>query len=85
MADSNVASLFGSAPPVPTVDAEVVDAIEGLLKMDHDGLIAGFAYATVEVNGNIGTGWKGKADRHRLIHAADYLHYRMLKAEHDDP
>src|SRR5258708_39175259 len=69
MAADNVASLFGSAPPVPTVDAEVVEALEELLRLACDGLPAGFAYATGEVNGNIGPCWEGTGDRHGQIAA----------------
>ncbi len=80
-----VVSLFGSAPPVPHVVPEVVEGLEDILRMARDGLVVGFAYATVEANGNVGTGWRGTADRHRLIHSVDYLHHRMLCAEAEDP
>lgn len=79
-----VVSLFGSAPPVPHVVPEVVAGLEDLLKQARDGLVVGFAYGTVEANGNVGSGWKGTADRHRLIHSVDYLHHRMLCAEAED-
>lgn len=82
---SNVASLFGCAPPVPQVVPDVVERLEKLLSEARDGAIVGLAYVRIASAANVGTGWVGTADRHRLIAGAGILHHRMLtQAAEDD-
>ena len=81
---TNVLSLRGAALPIPQVNREVVETLESLLVQARDGRVAGIAYATVEPEGHITTGWSGDADKCGMIAGAALLAYRVTKSADDD-
>lgn len=76
-ARANVVSLRGATiPGTREADADVVSCLERLLNDARHGVVHGIAYVTV-CDENMGTGWAGKADSHRMLAGAALLSYRM--------
>lgn len=75
---SNVSSLFGGAVPLPQVNVQVIEALEGLLSDARGGFMAGIAFAAVSPQGHIRTSWAGNSSTHDMLAAADILHHRIL-------
>jgi hypothetical protein len=74
----NVRSLYGSVPVgPPAVDDRICNILEELLVQARDGKLHGFLYATVELDGSIGTGWRGSAETFRMIAAVNRLFFRV--------
>lgn len=82
----NVKSLFGCAPVgVPLVCDAVVETLERLLSDARAGKLHGIAYATVEAEGAVGTGWCGDAEMFRTEAAVSRLFFRVMHhAAHND-
>src|SRR4051812_41036162 len=71
-----VISLRGVAPPIPTVDAEVIETLESILATARDGQVVGVAIATVSFNHDTGASWAGSSSSVMLIGAtARLLHH----------
>lgn len=74
----NVVSLFGTAPPVPQVNDDVIERLNYLLRLAKDGQICGLAYAAIEPSGTHQRGWCGNAEIGRMISAVALLNHRLL-------
>lgn len=64
--------------------ADVIDALEGLLADARSGLLVGFAYLAVDARATVATGWHGRADRHDMIAGSSLLQHRILVALDED-
>lgn len=73
-----VVSLTGIAPPVPQVNADVVERLEHLLAEARNGQIAGLVYGIVHPNADIATGWTGNASQHGMLVATTLLQHRAV-------
>lgn len=75
-----VVSISGLAPPVPCVNADVVERLETMLAEARDGQIAGFVHGLVRPNGDTKTGWAGNASQQNMLVAAALLQHRIMHA-----
>lgn len=75
---TNVLSLHGAAPPVPTVCPSVVEKLEELLERARNGNVVGFAYLAVDPYGMTMFGRCGMAPVESLIAGTARLHHSIL-------
>ncbi len=78
MAESNVASLFGAAPPVAQIDERVIARLEELMAKARDGQVCGLAWVSLDPFGGTFYGRAGSADADRMIASAARLLHDML-------
>ncbi len=75
---TNVASLFGAAPPVAMINERVVARLEELMARARDGQICGLAWVAVDPFGGTVFGRAGSADGDRMIASTARLLHDML-------
>lgn len=80
---SNVVSLRGSAPPVPTVVPAVVEKLEDLLDRAKSGFCVGLLYVAIDPAAGTIFGRCGIADRESMIVGAARLSFDLLADDRD--
>jgi carboxylesterase type B len=74
---NKIVSLHGAALPIPVVDGEVLDNANEILDLAKSGHAAGLIWGTVSPEGQIFTGFAGKASHNSMIAAATILFRRV--------
>lgn len=78
---SDIIKLVPKTSEATGPDAEVIERIEELLERARRGDIVGIAYAVIEQNNGMGTGWcGGHGTRDRIGMAVGILNHRYISA-----